>query len=132
MRLLHAIGSVLTPPTPTPTPLQPLLDLAEAEGCSRGGGNDGDSCSFYGPYFKGQGKDGNPYTAHKVTWTGARALAKARAWHAAALAGGWIDLHEKGKILELLIEWEGCAGLPLRERKAAALRIEIAIRAIHA
>lgn len=102
------------------------------EGCPPEGGNSGDGCAFYDPYETTNKETGVTYTIHTLEWSGARALAKARAWHAAAVAGGWVHLHEKRRNLELLIEWADCASLPLQQRKAEALRIERALREIHA
>lgn len=101
-------------------------------GCPPEGGKDGNGCSFRGPYETTSKQTGETYVIHTLEWSGDRALAKARAWHAAAVAGGWLHLHEKGPILELLVGWADCANLPLQQRKVEALRIERALRAHHA
>ena len=70
-------------------------------------------------------RSGAQYKYHTLSWSGDAAMGLLHSWRDAALAAGlWPHLVEKGELIDLMLQWEGAAGLPVRERQQLALDIE--------
>ena len=64
-------------------------------------------------------------TIHTLSWSIDAAMALLHSWRDAALAASiWPLLVEKAELIELMLQWEGAAGLPVAERQQLALDIE--------
>ena len=70
-------------------------------------------------------RSGTQYIYHTLSWSGDAAMALLHSWWDAPLAAGvWPHLVEEAELIELMLQWESAAGLPVRERQQLALGIE--------